>query len=139
MRIKNIIKKSLKSVEKEYRAKLNEYFYSYFFGDYETDPHSLSIFYIFRTNNDLEHVRKQKNTDEIKQSTIDILIQNGYPSDSFEPDIKSFEPDDILIGDIDSQVSKIITSLNSNCVEISFVSDEDINNEANGDINLFLR
>ena len=139
MRIKKIIKKSLKSVEKEYREKLNEYFYSYFFGNYETDPHSLSIFFVFRTNIDLENLRKQKKIDEIKQSTIDSLIHNGYPSEAFEPVIKSLEHDDIFTGEIDSQISKIITSLNSSCVEISFISDEDINNKSNGDINLYLR
>ncbi|MCH5298377.1 MAG: hypothetical protein J1E96_01310 [Ruminococcus sp.] len=139
MRINKIIKKSLKSVEKEYRAKLNEYFYSYYFGNYEKDPRSLSIFFIFKTNIDLENIIKQKKTDEIKQRTIDCLIQNGYPSDAFESVIKSFEHDDIFIGEIDSQVSKIITSLNSSCVDISFISDEDIDNKANGDINLYLR
>lgn len=112
---------------------------SFCYGEYKGNPNLLSILYIFDKEADCEKAKSEKLTDELERATVNELINNGYPKSAFKPQNDFFAEDGNVNGGSLTSFKCFTDEMNGSCVSISFTSNEEIQNKADGNIFLFLK
>ncbi len=134
-----IIKKSLKNIENNYKHVSPKIMSSFYYGEYKNSPNLLSILYIFDKETDCDKAKSKKLTDEIECATVNELINNGYSKYAFKPKNDFFTEDDKVSDGLLTAIEFFADEMNRRCVNISFTSNEEIQNKADGNIFLFLQ
>lgn len=134
-----IIRQSLKNIENNYKYASPNIIGSFYYGEYKQNPNLLSILFFFDKENDYKNAKRKKLTEEIKLLTINELINNGYPRDAFKPKNDFLFGEDKVSNDSLISIKFFADEMNKQCVTISFTSNEDIQNKADGNIFLYLK
>lgn len=109
--IKRSIDKTVAMIGKGYPEII---FYT-FYGSFKTDPHSLVIWYVFKTDSDLSGAEKAGYSKGIEELTVRNLISFGYPEEAFESDGEGKK------------------------VTVCFASQEDVDRKADGDYRIYFQ
>lgn len=133
------IKKAVKAVKKRHKQDKPKIFDSFHIGNYNKNPHQLVIFYVFKTDSNLQCAKDSGLLDIIEKETIDELIAGGYPEFAFETE-KDFDiSGDTVISDNEEHVKQFIDKMNDMQATVLFMSEEDVKNKSNGNLHEYLK
>ncbi len=138
-KLKRKIKKSVNKTIKELKnstPKISEHF---FYGSFEISPNNLVVWYLFNTNDELVLAKENGLCEQLTKKTIQNLIDEGYPKEAFEK-AKTYNDEDILYSnEMQEQIDSIMENLLNKNVSISFTTEQDIDEKANGDYHLYFQ
>jgi len=128
----SIIKISIKETLKQIKGMEPKVVYNTFYGAYDIAPYNLVIWYFFKTNEDWSTATSKGLTDEISKLTVSNMIKNGYPASAFEVNVVPLGEGE-FIGWPEGEKEKYIYDATHCQVLISFSSEQDVKEKANGD------
>lgn len=129
---KRIIKKAVDKTVSAFVDRTPKIYQHFFYGAVDIGPHYLVIWYLFKTDAELEFAKSSGYCDELEKATIYNLINLGYPKEAFEI-TNMGAPNITFCGGTEEEQQNILHSLTYRKAMISFTSKEDIDNNANGD------
>lgn len=140
---KRIIKKAVSKTAAEFSGRSPEIAEHFFYGTFDIAPQNLVVWYLFRTDEELETAKSSGFCNELKKSTVKNLVSLGYPEEAFdsaETDVKTFNDDRIKIkGGSESDAQRMFDALADRKATVSFTTLEDIDKKANGDYHLYFQ
>ena len=119
-KLKKIINKSIKNVQKTNVKSIPKIYDTYYYGNFKINPGLLVIVYIFKTDLDLKVAIDNGLIKQIESETKKNLLDFGYPRDKFE--------------EKEVKISKenFFDKLNNPKVKIKFISNQRVQEESNG-------
>lgn len=111
---------------------------SFFYGAYDIAPQHLVIWYLFKTNNDLQEAKNSGLTNIIIQNTTKVMIENGYPKEAFIDTEFPISKIKFANGTKEQQDS-LLRELSHSKFNISFTTLQDIEEKANGDFRMYFQ
>ena len=133
-----IIKKAIKKTVSEFADRTPKIYEHFFYGAFDIAPQYLVVWYLFRTDAELEIAKSSGYCDELEKATIHNLTDLGYPQEAFEI-TNMGTPNITFYGGTDEEQQNIMHSLTYRKATISFTTQEDINNKANGDYRMYFQ
>ena len=133
-----IIKKAVKKTVSDFADRTPKIVEHFFYGAFDIAPQNLVIWYLFETDAQLDSAKSSGYCDDLEKATIRNLIDLGYPQEAFEVTNMGV-PNITFCGGTDEEQQSILHSLTYRKVTISFTTQEDINNKANGDYHLYFQ
>ncbi len=138
-----IIKKAVAKIAAEFSGRSPKIADHFYYGAFDIAPQNLVVWYLFRTDGDLETAKSSGLCNELKESTVKNLISLGYPEESFDSTqtaVKEFNDDKIKIkGGSEEEIQRIFDDLANRKIMVSFTTQEDIDRKANGDYRLYFQ
>ena len=117
-----IIKKAVKKTVSEFADRTPKIYEHFFYGAFDIAPQNLVVWYLFRTDAELEAAISSGYCDALEKATIRNLIDLGYPQEAFSitnmgaPNLAFYRK-----------------------AAIAFTSKEDIDNQENGDYHVYFQ
>lgn len=112
----------------------------FFYGAVDIEPENLVIWYLFETDSELEQAKQNSLCDKLKKTTINNLIEMGYPKEAFcEKELELSPKVTFADGTEEKIKNSIIYSLAHRKAKIAFTTEEDIDKKANGDYHLYFQ
>ena len=117
-----MIEKAVQKTVSEFADRTPGIYEHFFYGAFDIAPQNLVVWYLFRTDVELETAISSGYCDDLEKGTIRNLIDLGYPQEAFS-----------------------ITNMGSpnrafyRKAAIAFTSKEDIDNKANGDYHVYFQ
>lgn len=112
----------------------------FFYGAVDIGPENLVVWYLFKTDSELETAKQNGLCDRLKEATINNLIDAGYPKEAFCEKELELSPKITFSDDTPEEIkSKIFDSLTHRKAHIAFTTEEDIDKKANGDYHLYFQ
>ena len=103
-----------------------------------SEPRNLVVWYIFKTDADLETAKSSGFCAELEATTIDALIHFGYPKEAFE--LTKMDVPGFTFGNgTEEEHQKFLDLITYRKAMISFTSKEDIDRETDGDYRLYFQ
>ncbi|MCM1285331.1 MAG: hypothetical protein NC213_06585 [Acetobacter sp.] len=119
-KLKRIINNCILNVKKSNVNSIPSIFATYYYGNFKVNTGSLVIVYIFETDSNLKMAHNNGLTKKIEKETKENLINNGYPIDAFTQERSNLSEQTFL------------DRLNNPKVSILFISNQRVQEEANG-------
>ena len=133
-----IIKKAVKKTVSDFADRTPKIYEHFFYGAFDIAPQYLAVWYLFKTDAELETAKASGYCDDLEKATISNLIDLGYPQEAFE--ITSMDtPNITFCGGTEEDQQNILHSLTYRKAMISFTTKEDIDNKANGDYRMYFQ
>ena len=136
---KKIIELSIKETLNQVEEKKPDIVYHTYYGAYQHAPYYLVIWYFFSTDEDWNIAKSNGFTKEIENITISNMKRNGYPASAFEENYIPFGNNHKFINDsnmnekeFEETVNKYKEMATYRKVLVSFASQEDVKNKADG-------
>lgn len=143
LRRKRIIKKAVNNTVASFSSRTPIIYEYFFYGAFDIAPQNLVVWYLFKTDEELEIAETSGFCKELRELTIKNLIELGYPNEAFEATkTGSFEFNDDKVKkeqDSEDYQETILQSLAYRKAMISFASQEDIERKTNGDYHLYFQ
>ena len=133
-----IIKKAVKKTVSDFADRTPKIYEHFFYGAFDIAPQYLAVWYLFKTDAELETAKASGYCDDLEKATISNLIDLGYPQEAFE-NTNIGTPNITFCGGTEEHHQNILNSLTYRKVMIPFTTKEDIDNEANGDYHLYFQ
>ena len=138
-RLDRITKKAVNKTVKEFQNSTPKISQHFFYGAIEYSPNNLVIWYLFKTNNELALAKENGLCTQLEQKTIQNLIDEGYPKEAFEK-AKTHGIEKITFANgTQEQINNIMENLLNRKVMISFTTEQDIDEKANGDYRMYFQ
>lgn len=134
-----IIKNSVKAVKKRHKQDKPKILDSFYIGDYNKNPRQLVIFYVFKTDSDLQYAKDIGLFDIIEKETMNELIAGGYPEFAFEAEEGFDISGDTVITQDEELVRQFIDKMNDTRATVLFMSEENVKDKADGSFHEFLQ
>ena len=137
-RLNRIIKKSVAEtieVFENRRPVIVEHFY---YGAFDIAPQHLVIWYLYRTNDELDVAKKSGLCDEIVSKTKELLKKHKYPIDALADTSFPIVKVKFANGTAEEQ-AEILHMLSHGKVSVSFTTQQDIKEKTNGDYHLYFQ
>ena len=134
------IKKAVNKTVKEFENSIPKISQHFFYGAVEYSPNNLVIWYLFKTNAELELAKENGLCTQLIKETKRNLIDEGYPKDAFSK-IDELETEKISFENkSNAEIDDIMKLLQSGRkVSICFTTEQDIDEKANGDYHLYFQ
>ncbi len=140
---KRIIKKAVKKTVAAFISRTPKIVEHFFYGSFDIAPQNLVIWYLFKTDEELEIAKSSGFCDELKELTVKNLLSLGYPEEavtSTGTDADEFGDDIIKTKDSTGEdVQRIFDALSDRKVMVSFATREDIDRKTDGDYHLYFQ
>lgn len=140
---KRMIKKAVANTVAAFAGRTPKIYEHFFYGAFDIAPQNLVIWYLFKTDEELEIAKESGFCDELKELTIKNLLSLGYPEEavtSNETDADEFGDDIIKTKDSTKEdVKRIFDALSDRKVMVSFTTKEDIDRKTDGDYHLYFK
>ena len=140
---KRMIKKAIANTVTAFAGRTPKIYEHFFYGAFDIAPQNLVIWYLFKTDEELEIAKESGFCDELKELTIKNLLSLGYPEEavtSNETDADEFGDDIIKTKDSTKEdVKRIFDALSDRKVMVSFTTREDIDIKTDGDYHLYFK
>lgn len=140
---KRMIKKAIANTVTAFAGRTPKIYEHFFYGAFDIAPQNLVIWYLFKTDEELEIAKESGFCDELKELTIKNLLSLGYPEEavtSNETDADEFGDDIIKTKDSTKEdVKRIFDALSDRKVMVSFTTKEDIDRKTDGDYHLYFK
>ena len=138
-RLERKIKKAVNKTIKEFENCTPKISGHFFYGSIDISPNSLVIWYLFNTNNDLALAKENGLCDSLILQTTQKLFDEGYPKEAFETTEKQAVKKTTYANEMQKQIDNIMESLLYNKVKISFTTEQDIDEKADGDYHSYFQ
>lgn len=129
-RRKRIIKKAVNNTVASFSSRTPIIYEHFFYGAFDIAPQNLVVWYLFKTDEELEIAETSSFCKELRELTIKNLIELGYPKEAFEATKTGsfeFNDDKVKIEQDSEDYQEIVYSALANRKAIiSFSSQEDI-------------
>lgn len=133
------IKKAVNKTAKEFENSTPKISQHFFYGAVEYSPNNLVVWYLFETNDELELARENGLCTQLAQRTTQNLIDEGYPKEAFEKTkVQGVEKITFANG-TQEQIDNFMENLLNRQVKISFTTEQDVDEKANGDYHLYFQ
>ena len=137
---KRIIKKAIDKTVKDFRDKAPKIYTHFYYGEVDIAPQNLVIWYLFKTDAELNIAKESGFCDEFSKATIGNLISLGYPSDAFNVSTQDNISDRISFeGGAEETHQLILNMFAHRKAVILFTTEEDIDRKSNGDYRLYFQ
>lgn len=134
------IKKAVNKTVKEFENSTPKISQHFFYGAFWIAPQNLVIWYLFKTNDELALAKENGLCDKLISQTTQNLLDEGYPKEAFSKvvaqGIEKITFDNKSNAEIDD-IMKILQTGRS--VMISFTTEQDIDEKANGDYRMYFQ
>lgn len=133
------IKKAVKKTVSQFSNSTPRISMHFFYGAVDLGPENLVIWYLFRTDGELEAAKANGLCQKLEQTTIANLRDFGYPEDAFA--VKTINPSNQIsfANGTDEQKNEILDSLTHRSAAIAFTTEEDVDKKANGNYYLYFK
>ena len=133
------IKKAINKTTEEFENSKPKIYQHGFYGAVEYSPNNLAIWYLFKTNEELALAKENGLCDSLISRTTQNLIDEGYPKEAFEK-VKAQGVEKITFANgTQEQIDNIMEKILNRKVAISFTTEQDIDEKANGDYHLYFQ
>ena len=102
-------------------------FAHFFFGAVDVGPQNLAVWYLFKTDAELEAASASGLCDELRERTMQNLISLGYPQEAFDPGQAGLPTEK---NTFQSCLAEETPSLTGRKATVSFTTKEDIDDKA---------
>lgn len=134
-KIKKAVNKTVKEFENS-TPKISEHF---FYGAVELSPNNLAIWYLFKTNDELKLAKENGLCDKLIFQTTQNLLDEGYPKEAFERTKMQVVEKITYANEMQEQIDDIMQKLLNKKVSISFTTEQDIDEKADGDYHSYFQ
>ena len=139
LRLERKIKKAINKTVKEFESSTPRISQHFFYGAVEYSPNNVAIWYLFKTNAELEMAKENGLYDNLITRTTQNLLDEGYPKEAFEK-VKTHNVEEtVYANEMQEQIDNIMENLLNKKVNISFTTEQDIDEKANGDYHLYFQ
>ena len=139
LRLERKIKKAINKTVKEFEGSTPKISQHFFYGAVDYSPNNLVIWYLFKTNAELEMAKENGLYDNLITRTIQNLLDEGYPKEAFEK-TKTQGIDKITFANgTKEQIDTLMENLLNKKVMVSFTTEQDIDEKVNGDYHLYFQ
>ena len=137
-RLNRIINKAVSEAAKFFKDRSPAIAAHFYYGAIDIAPQHLVVWYLFKTEDELIKAENSGLCDEINKKTKDMLLRYHYPPEAFED--TPFPVDKISFenGSKEEQ-EKIRNMLSHGKAVISFTTQQDIKEKANGDYRVYFQ
>ena len=140
---KRMIKKAIANTVTAFAGRTPKIYEHFFYGAFDIAPQNLVIWYLFKTDEELEIAKESGFCDELKELTIKNLLSLGYPEEAFDTvkkDAADFNDDRIKLENVpEEDVQRIFDALSDRKVMVSFTTKEDIDRKTDGDYHFYFQ
>lgn len=140
LRLERKIKKAVNKTVKEFENSIPKISQHFFYGAVEYSPNNLVIWYLFKTNAELELAKENGLYNNLISRTTQNLLDEGYPKEAISKvvaqGIEKITFDNKTSEEID-EIMKLLQT--GRKVMISFTTEQDIDEKANGDYHLYFQ
>ena len=135
-----IIKKAIEKTVQHFSNSTPRISKHFFYGAVDIGPENLVVWYLFEKDLELETAKNNGLCKELEDTTIQNLIEFGYPKDAFGENEVDLSPKITFANSTDDKtMNNIIYSLTHRKAKIAFTTEEDIDKKANGDYHLYFQ
>ena len=134
---KSYYKKAVKKVVLEFSDRTPKIYEHFFYGAFDIVPQYLVVWYLFKTDAELEIAKSSGYCDELERGGGWGGMGLGYAQGAFEV-TNMGAPNITFCGGTDEEQQSILHSLTYRKAMISFATKEDIDNKANGDYHIYI-
>ena len=139
LRLERKIKKAINKTVKEFENSIPKIADHFFYGSVELSPNNLVVWYLFKTNDELKVAKENGLCEQLKEKTTKNLLNEGYPKEAFEK-VKTHNVEEtVYANEMQEQIDNIMENLLNKKVNISFTTEQDIDEKANGDYHLYFQ
>lgn len=111
----------------------------FFYGAVELGTENLVIWYLFKTDSELETAKTNGLCQKLEETTIKNLVDLGYPEDAFTVKMVDLPNKISFANGTDEQKNEIVYALTHRSAKIAFTTEEDIDKKTNGDYYLYFK
>ena len=97
------------------------------------------IWYLFNTNDELVLAKENGLCEQLTEKTTQNLLNEGYPKEAFETTEMQVAEKITYANEMQEQIDNIMESLLNTKVKISFTTEQDIDEKANGDYHSYFQ
>lgn len=133
------IKKAVNKTVKEFENSIPKISGHFFYGSVDISPNNLVIWYLFNTNDELALAKENGLCEQLTGRTTQNLLDEGYPKEAFEKTKLQVVEKITYANEVQEQIDNIMESLLNKKVMISFTTEQDIGEKANGDYHLYFQ
>lgn len=133
------IKKAVNKTVKEFENSIPRIAEHFFYGSFEISPKNLVIWYLFNTNDELKLAKENGLCEQLTERTIQNLLGEGYPKEAFKKAKNQNNEEIIYVNEMQEQIDNIMEGLLNKKVTISFTTQQDVEEKANGDYHLYFQ
>lgn len=135
-------KRIIKAIEKtvaDFHGSIPAIYQHFFFGAYHIAPQYLAIWYLFKTDKELQTAKENGLCEQLIEATITNLVSAGYPAEAFSA---PYVPPNAKIpfeNAASEQEKSMMDKLFRQTAGIYFTTKEAIDREAHGDYHLYFQ
>ena len=134
------IKKAVNKTAKEFENSTPKISQHFFYGAVWIAPQNLVIWYLFKTNDELALAKKTGLCTQLVQRTTQNLIDEGYPKETISKVVAQGIEKITFNNKTSEEIDEIMKLLQTGRkVMISFTTEQDIDEKANGDYHLYFQ
>lgn len=134
-----IIKKAVEKTVSEFAGRTPRLYQHFFYGAVDIGPQNLAVWYLFETDAELEAARASGLCDELRETTVKNLIAFGYPPEAFALTRQECLTGKVTLQGGSEEEQEKLRSRICRKACISFTTQEDIDNKANGDLHRYFQ
>ncbi len=138
-RLERKIKKAVNKTVKDFENSIPKISGHFFYGSVELSPNNLVIWYLFNTNDELALAKENGLCEQLTEKTIQNLLHEGYPKEAFERTKMQVDEKITYANEVQEQIDNIMENLLNKKVMISFTTEQDIDEKANGDYHSYFQ
>ena len=138
-RLERKIKKAVNKTVKEIENSIPKISGHFFYGSVDISPNNLVIWYLFNTNDELALAKENGLCEQLTERTTQNLLDESYPKEAFEKTKMQAVEKITYANEVREQIDNIMESFLNKKVMISFTTEQDIEEKANGDCHLYFQ
>ena len=138
-RLNSKIKKAVNKTVKEFENSTPKISGHFFYGSVDISPNNLVIWYLFNTNDEFVLAKENGLCEQLTEKTTQNLLNEGYPKEAFETTKIQVAEKITYANKMQEQIDNIMESLLNKKVRISFTTEQDIDEKANGDYHSYFQ
>lgn len=139
IRRNRMIKRGIAQTVEQFRDSCPHISRHFYYGAVEYGAENLVIWYLFKTDAELETAKQNGLCDRIEETTVSHLLRFGYPADAFVEKVVELPPQITFANGTAAQQQAIIDQLTHRKARIAFTTEEDIENKTHGDDRLYFQ
>lgn len=139
IRLNKIIKKALRQTLAEFKESFRAVYLHFFYGAVDIAPQNLVVWYLFKTDKELQTANENGLCNKLTETTIRNLIAAGYPPKVFSETYFPLRDKITFQGGAEEEIMNMQYSLTHRKATVAFTTQEDIDRKTQGDYHLYFQ